>query len=316
MGRIINFSPKFYGIILLFLLSICLEGCENKEKKVEWMSESNYKLLHKYFDLHNYKQVTQLYDSLKYQNTEIMNREKYLVAQAFSQQNEIDKAIELLLAIEYDISFTNFKFLRYDDLLTPANKSQKWILVIKHFDNLQKEDSTKFSHPCAKILDNIYITDQFYRQKIDNILKAYGSGSEEYISTWRKINTNDSHNVNIVRQILDKYGWLGKNEIGVDRNQTIFLVLMHSHVDIQKQYLPLMRKAVKEKKAQAEDLAYLEDRIKINSGLKQIYGTQFGYDEKTSKYFCLPIEDSTNVDRRRQLISLPPLLEYINKFNL
>lgn len=52
------------------------------------------------------------------------------------------------------------------------------------------------------------------------------------------------------------------------------------------------------------DVALLEDRIRLISGRKQIYGTQF---QRTDKGLVLsPMEDSTHVDLRREDAGLPP----------
>jgi hypothetical protein len=52
------------------------------------------------------------------------------------------------------------------------------------------------------------------------------------------------------------------------------------------------------------DVATLEDRIRLISGRKQIYGTQF---QRTEKGLVLaPMEDSAHVDLRREDAGLPP----------
>jgi hypothetical protein len=54
----------------------------------------------------------------------------------------------------------------------------------------------------------------------------------------------------------------------------------------------------------AADVAMLEDQIRLISGRKQIYGTQF---QRTEKGLVLaPMEDSAHVDLRREDAGLPP----------
>ena len=57
--------------------------------------------------------------------------------------------------------------------------------------------------------------------------------------------------------------------------------------------------------ALAPDVAVLEDRVRLQSGRKQLYGSQLRVDG--GKHVPLPIEDSAHVDLRRDAGGLPPL---------
>jgi len=74
-----------------------------------------------------------------------------------------------------------------------------------------------------------------------------------------------------VEEIINKYGWLGADVVGEHGNQTIWLIIQHSDLATQERYLPMMREAAKNVKASASDLAYLEDRVALRQGKKQIY---------------------------------------------
>jgi hypothetical protein len=91
----------------------------------------------------------------------------------------------------------------------------------------------------------------------------------------------------------------------------LYRIIQHSDIKTQEHYLPLMREAVKNKKATSSDLASLEDRVALRQGGKQIYGTQIGYDSKTLKYYVSPLEDPDNVDKRRAEAGLKPLSEVL-----
>jgi len=61
-------------------------------------------------------------------------------------------------------------------------------------------------------------------------------------------------------------------------------------------------------------LALLEDRVAIKHGRKQIYGSQITTDDSGS--FLAPLEDPEHVDGRRAEAGLPPLAEYLRRFNM
>ena len=48
---------------------------------------------------------------------------------------------------------------------------------------------------------------------------------------------------------------------------------------------------------------------------KQVYGTQIRMD-KDGGYFLFPIEDPDNVDKRRALVGLEPLADYLSNWKL
>jgi len=168
----------------------------------------------------------------------------------------------------------------------------------------------------AAQLDSIYLDDQKYRQQIDTIEKKYGWESKEMKSLWKVMEEKDSINLIKVKNILDKYGWLGTDIIGERGTQALFLVIQHADPATQEKYLPMMREAVKNGKASGRNLALLEDRVALGQGKKQIYGSQIGRDKKTGKYYILPLEDPDNVDKRRAAVGLQPLSEYVNQWQI
>jgi hypothetical protein len=117
-------------------------------------------------------------------------------------------------------------------------------------------------------------------------------------------------NLIAVSKILDEKGWLGVDEVGETGNSTLFLVIQHADLETQLKYLPMMRKAAKEGKAELSSLALLEDRVALRQGKKQIYGSQIGWDSVSGKYYVLPLENPEKVDERRAQMNLPPLNDY------
>jgi hypothetical protein len=61
--------------------------------------------------------------------------------------------------------------------------------------------------------------------------------------------------------------------------------------------------------ALAADVAVLEDRVRLQSGRKQLYGSQMR--TVNGQLVPLPIEDSAHVDMRREAAGLPPLRQAI-----
>lgn len=164
------------------------------------------------------------------------------------------------------------------------------------------------------VLEKISVNDQKYRLGLDSILQKYGMNSPEFIELIKKMSLEDSINMVSVGNILDKFGWLSKEQTSEDANEALFLVIQHAPLESQLKYLPLMEKAVADKKAKAAHFALLVDRTNMYQGKLQIYGSQLNNDAKGNLHIY-PIFDEPNVNKRRKSVGLPSMQEYVKLFN-
>ena len=125
-----------------------------------------------------------------------------------------------------------------------------------------------------------------------------------------KIVEIDSKNTSRMREIVQEYGWPGKNLVGEDGTSAAWLLVQHADRDrkFQKQCLELMKETAKKGEVPLQNVAYLTDRLLIAEGKRQVYGTQF--EIRNGKPVLFPIEDEVNVDKRRKEVGLPSLKEY------
>lgn len=162
-----------------------------------------------------------------------------------------------------------------------------------------------------KELDSIRIADQKYRMIADSIGQKNGFESKEYQENLRLMLDADSSNSKRIRKIISLYGWPGKTLVGNDANVTVFLVVQHSDLSMQQFYLPMLKESVFAGESRGRDLAYLEDRVAIKLGRKQVYGTQLTIDKTTGRYYVNSLEDPDGVDERRKKIGLNPIADYL-----
>jgi hypothetical protein len=179
-----------------------------------------------------------------------------------------------------------------------------------------KPADLKQNKSLARKLDSIVVEDQKYRLQLTPAMKEFGSLSPQVKNLWKTIKKSDSSNLIFVTALLDKYGWLGPDEVGQNGNMAYFLVIQHADLKTQEKYLPVMKEAVSKGKAFSNNLALLEDRIAIGQGKKQIYGSQIIRDQKTGKYVFAPIEDEGNVNKRRESVGLEPIEDYAKQMNV
>lgn len=215
--------------------------------------------------------------------------------------------------------FTGSLELRRDPTFSPLYADARWTDFLKKTDqNRQRYELSckKRYRPLVRMLDTIYFDDQFYRLQTEGIAAESGWSSSKMNENNDIMRNKDSINTAKISSILDKYGWLGKKEIGDRGNSTLFIVIQHTSLPVQLKYLPLLREAVKQGKAQAHSLALLEDRVALKQGKPQIYGSQLGMNSGTGAYYVNTLEDPENVDKRRAAVGLEPMRDYVARFGI
>lgn len=119
-----------------------------------------------------------------------------------------------------------------------------------------------------------------------------------------------NRNTEILSNIINQIGFPTIEKVGKEANEATWLIIQHSieQPEFMKKCSQLLKKAVSEKKADPKSLAYLTDRIAVFEGKKQLYGTQYDWDE----YGILNpnhYDDLTKVNERRKSIGLNTLEE-------
>jgi len=155
----------------------------------------------------------------------------------------------------------------------------------------------------------MFINDQAVRGgNMDKLISKYNLLKEEVVKFKDGIST-DEENRNKLKNIFANYGFPNKKMVGADAMEGIFWIIQHSDLDKewQKSQLQNVEQAVKQGDMDAQGYAYLYDRIKINDGEKQRYGTQFAMvDPKNGLAELAETEDVQNLDKRRMEIGMMP----------
>ena len=154
----------------------------------------------------------------------------------------------------------------------------------------------------AGVIDSLYAADQGTVQ-----IKPADSAAAAY---QRVIRTNFP----AVKRILDMYGYPTHARVGQQSTQHYFLLVQHSDFDLafQQRALKMMRREVRRHQASGQQYAYLVDRIAINQGQPQVYGTQVLMSGNTKLKPCLA---PAQLNKRRQAVGLEPIEAYLEKCN-
>ena len=118
------------------------------------------------------------------------------------------------------------------------------------------------------------------------------------------------NNTALLCPILKEFGWPTSDMVGKDGADAAFFLLKNSSSNqLQIDLLPVIVAATKQGEIPRPAFAGYLDRLRLNSGLKQLFGTQATI---INGFLVLyPIEGESQVDARRKAYDLPPLAEYL-----
>ncbi|MEO0404499.1 MAG: DUF6624 domain-containing protein [Bacteroidota bacterium] len=171
------------------------------------------------------------------------------------------------------------------------------------------EEKVKFDQSLADELKSMAEMDQ---------IAAYmpqGKYQEMSLDEWNSFKDSvfTTHQKRL-KQIFDQYGFVGFDLAGQDGSRNFWLMVQHSDHDpeFQTEVLEKMKIEVDKGNAIPSNYGLLVDRVNLNTGKKQVYGTQVRYNKTTGQAYPKPLRDSTTVNERRASIGLESIQEYLN----
>jgi len=258
--------------IIIFLLAFV--SCKNEGT----LRKLNYDEMYKRFEEKKFlTKETNLYDTkgklLSHDTLEKCLPDKFFVDYYVNKRNEVIKAV-LRPATPEDIAFFN-KVNRM--LLNPKYK-RKEVKI-----NCSKKD---------EYLKRALYRDQKIRKESGNLISI------------------DHTNLDTVSSILDKCNPLDWSDVPQTSYDAIFFVLHHNSLDDRLHYKGIIQYFFDKGYLSASKKALWIDRILMEQGKPQIYGTQI----LNGQLYIL--KDSSNIDILRKEMGLPPLKEYLDRFGI
>jgi hypothetical protein len=115
--------------------------------------------------------------------------------------------------------------------------------------------------------------------------------------------TIDGVNNPRIKKIINDFGYPTQKLIGKQAMDSFYILVQHQDFDLE-----LQKECLKNCDFQPKYMAHLTDRVLVNSGKKQIYGTQYHRDKKLNSV-PWPIEDIKNLEKRRKSTGLESFKE-------
>jgi len=290
------------NILLILILFYCQDNflsaqlMKSFDNKKEW--QISWKVWEHGLEIKNYETCAIYMDSLlKVTNTP----DKFILStglKCYGRLGEIEKAMlitEQLYGSGYISSCDDSVFA---ELL---NQTCDRVEVIEN-PNLK-----------AQLIDML-IVDQYYREfsTKNELVKLGYKTHHDSLLNYNMIGL-DSLNQMKLKTIFNKHGYPTKAMVGKLALQGVHFILQHSDRDIafQKKYLPQIKKMAENGEIIPEQYGFLLDRILINEGKSQIYGTQQVPEEIKPTINYKPMKNPKMVNERRMKLGMMPIEYYL-----
>ena len=218
---------------------------------------------------------------------------------------------KFLSKLENDLKSNIKDNKKYFGLLSKINSPSETLM--EYTNEFRKEALKRFIEDESKTKEDMKDI-LFFINKLDSdslksegeVVKRYGFDSKESLLAHYKTVSLNKCNVELIESIINRFGWLNESEVGVIPNQTLWIIIQHSDIETQTRFYPLMEEEMKKGNLPKSQFAKLQDRMLVNTGRNQIYGTQFQLNPDFT-YSLYPIDDIEGVNARREEVGLEPL---------
>jgi hypothetical protein len=163
-----------------------------------------------------------------------------------------------------------------------------------------------------RVLEDVYDKDQAARAWTVGMTSLSADEIEKYTAEMERV---DSLNQTMVFDILDNDGW--PSNLSDKANRAIWIVIDHSDLTSRSKYLSFVRAKADEGILDKSDYAMLNDRVLMEEGKPQVYGTQikmaatFDGEDMAMQLYLWPVENPDALDSLRRSVGLSPIEEYL-----
>lgn len=216
-----------------------------------------------------------------------------------------------------------------DDRAAAIDAWDKWGLFAEGLANGQVATEPPFSHVSGRYAEAAAATDARVRELLtrtarDQVIRqAFHAGTQVWgeLSPGAKgrmdtlLNVQmcetDGDNTAWLKADLAAHGWYRISVFGDLPSRAAWLMIQHADREpaFQQEILALLEPLALEKEVEPWDVALLYDRVAMNTGRPQRYGSQ-GRCVARNVWGPQPLEDEARVDEFRASVELPPLAEY------
>ncbi len=125
-----------------------------------------------------------------------------------------------------------------------------------------------------------------------------------------KMQQQDRYNQEYLKAVFNNCDWPKK--LSKEAHTSIYLILQHSDDTLMRSYYPKVEELVMLGYLDPDDAATMFDRLQLNAGLPQRYGTQT-YENTNNQNAVWPIQETEDLTSLRASVGLSSMYEYIKE---
>lgn len=151
------------------------------------------------------------------------------------------------------------------------------------------------------------------RNKLLRLMKA--DQTMRRAGPWdKRVDTGNQRELN---KIIRAHGWPDVKLVGKQGTTAAWLIAQHAdhNVRFQEYCLHLLVAKADQRLAPPAHVAFLTDRVRVNRGQPQIYGTQF-YANRAGEFTYRPVTHKDKLTARRRQVGLGPWHNYAKKMRM
>ena len=126
----------------------------------------------------------------------------------------------------------------------------------------------------------------------------------------------DRKNQQIVVSVIENCGFPTVDAHGQESVYAVFLVIQHASKKLRETYFPLIKTSAEQGDLPWNLVALMEDRMLMDRGEKQKYGSQVQKMDGDDQWRLYPIDNPENVNQRRAEVGLGPIEDYLKIFEI
>lgn len=234
-------------------------------------------------------------------------------ATTLALNNQVDSAFENLeKAVEKDSSV---QFLSNPDFYY-LSLDERWSTFENEAVERVEAKFGKYEYPeISKELWRMNIREGAFDYQIEIEEKKEISDTAA-IAVFRDLKTK-MHLENLARleEIIAEQGFPKLSVYFGNGTKAAFAVLGNADVETRKKYLPMIKEAAEAKEADWKSTAIFIDRINLDDGKEQIYGTQI-YKRKDGSFYVKNLADPASVTERRKAIGLSTMESFAGLYGI
>jgi hypothetical protein len=243
--------------------------------------------------------------------------QRYNAARCWALAGFVDSAFFQLDRIASKANYSDFKALETEVAFETLRTDGRWPDLVKQVKKNSGVNEATFDSALYRLIDSLSKEDQKWRHASRELNNSKPVDSVRLAEAYRNMMLADSLNHLALVVIVEKHGFPDADLLGSEGTHLFWLLMQHqdAHPDFQQQVLALMEKAVQQGKASGQDYAYLLDRVSLNMGKLQVYGTQMNLNADGSSFEPRPCIDPEHLDERRASVGLGTIAQYIEVMN-